>query len=152
MPKKHTMPPFLEGKTSAEAYERWLDRKAIAHVKRDRARGRDGDNVSRPLYKEAIHAAVLLSNGRDCYTGELLEWHLISKYDNDSSKAGRHQYKAKFALLPSVDHLDAGASEASFRICAWRTNDAKNDLTVEAFVDLCKRVVAFAERSADTAK
>lgn len=149
MPRKHTMPPFLEGRTSAEAYERWLNRKAIAHVKRDRARGRIGSAVSRPLYKESIHAAVVLSGGRDAYTGEGLDWHLISKYDNDESKAGRHEYKAQFALLPSVDHLDAGASEASFRICAWRTNDAKNDLSVEVFIDLCKRVVSHAGSAAN---
>jgi hypothetical protein len=145
MPRKHTMPPFLEGVSTPEAYERWLDRKAIAHVKRDRERGRTSDLVTRPLYKEAIHAAVVLSGGLDAYTGERLHWHLCSTYDNDESKLGRHQYKARFALLPSVDHLDAGASEASFRICAWRTNDAKNDLSTAEFVDLCRRVVAYAE-------
>ena len=46
-----------------------------------------------------------------------------------------------------LDHLDAGASEASFPICAWRTNDAKNDLTVEAFVEPCNRVVKHAARA-----
>ena len=30
MPLKHTMPAFLEGVTSPEAYERWLGRKAMA--------------------------------------------------------------------------------------------------------------------------
>jgi hypothetical protein len=139
------MPPFLDGITTPEAYERWLGRKANSHVKRDRGRGRTGDWVTRALYKESIHAAVVLSAGLDAYTGEPLHWHLISKYDNDESKLGRHEYKARFALLPSVDHLDAGASEASFRICAWRTNDAKNDLSADAFIELCQRVVAHAD-------
>jgi len=145
MPLKHTMPAFLDGVTSPEAYERWLGRKAMAHVKRDRARGHSADGTKRSLYKGAIHAAVVLSGGRDAYTGEQLHWHLISKYNNDESKLGRHVYKAQFALLPSVDHVGAGATEASFRICAWRTNDAKNDLSVVEFVEICRRVVAHAD-------
>ncbi len=143
MPVKHTMPGFLEGVVSPEAYERWLGRKATAHMKRDRARGHDAGQVTRSLYKEAIHAAVLVSGGRDAYTGEQLRWDLISTYNNDESKLGRQSYKAQFALLPSVDHVDAGSTEASFRICAWRTNDAKNDLSAADFIDLCRRVVAY---------
>lgn len=138
------MPTFLEGVVSPEAYERWLGRKAIAHMKRDRARGHDAGKVTRSLYKEAIHAAVLVSGGLDAYTGEKLRWDLISTYDNDESRLGRHSYKAQFALLPSVDHVDAGSTEASFRICAWRTNDAKNDLSAADFIDLCRRVVDYA--------
>ena len=136
------MPDFLADSVSAEAYERWLARKAAAHVRRDRRRDQIGVTVS--LYKEAIHQAVVLSQGKDAYTGEFLHWHLISKYNNDESKNGRHRYKAGFALLPTVDHVSAGATEASFRICAWRTNDAKNDLSVEDFLNLCQRVLVHA--------
>jgi hypothetical protein len=146
MARKHTMPAFLEGVVTPEAYERWLSRKALAHVKRDRGRGHSNETATRALYKEAIYAAVVLSGGRDAYTGEQLDWHLISTYDNDESKLGRHLYKARFVKLPSVDHVDAGATEASFRICAWRTNDAKNDLSIADFVELCRRVVARADR------
>ncbi len=135
------MPPFLDGIVQADAYERWLTRKALAHVKRDRKRG---SSVTSALYKEAIHAAVLLSEGRDAYTGEMLDWHLISTYKNDDSKAGKHAYKKGFALLPTVDHVDAGATEASFRICSWRTNDAKNDLSPKEFLELCSSVVKHA--------
>jgi hypothetical protein len=117
----------------------------MAHVKRDRARSHKEEATTRALYKEAIHAAVVHSGGVDAYTGEALHWHLISKYNNDESKQGRHTYKAQFALLPSVDHVDAGATEASFRICAWRTNDAKSDLSIPEFVALCRKVVAFAD-------
>jgi hypothetical protein len=129
MARKHTMPQFLVDIVTAEKYESWLGRKATAHVKRDRKRQR---TASVSHYKEAIHAAVVLSDGRDAYTGELLDWARIGTYDNDESQAGRHGYKAQHALLPTVDHVDAGATEASFKICAWRTNDAKNDLTAGA--------------------
>src|SRR5690606_24293155 len=90
MVRKHSMPDFLIGEVTPEAYERWLTRKAAAHVKRDRKRGYS--SVAQALYKEAIHAAVILSKGRDCYTGEPLNWRLISTYKNEESKEGKHRY------------------------------------------------------------
>jgi hypothetical protein len=87
---------------------------------------------------------VVLSEGKNAYTGEKLDWHLISTYENEQSKNGRHAYKASFALLPTVDHVAADATEASFKICAWRTNDAKNDLSVASFVELCNKVLSHA--------
>jgi hypothetical protein len=136
------MPAFLDGEITPEAYERWLSRKTAAHVKRDRKRGRSA--VTPTLYTEAIHAAVILSEGRDFYTNEPLNWKLISTYRNEDSKVGNHHYKSGFALLPTVDHVSAGATEASFRICSWRTNDAKNDLTLEDFILLCQKVLKHA--------
>ncbi len=78
------------------------------------------------------------------YTNEELDWHLLSKYNNDDSESGRHQYKADFALLPTVDHIDSSAKNSGFCICAWRTNDAKNDLSPAAFLELCARVLRHA--------
>jgi hypothetical protein len=141
MATKHTMPKFLGGIVSPEAYDRWLKRKAAAHLKRDKNRGHQCTGAA---YREAIHAAVVLSEGMDAYTGEKLEWHLISKYKNEESKRGRHTYKATFALLPTVDHVTAEATEASFKICAWRTNDAKHDMPIDTFQDLCKKVLEHA--------
>ena len=138
MPKKHAMPQFLEGVVTPAAYERWLARKAATHVKRDRKRGH---TCTGSTYREVIHAAVVISAGKDSYTGEKLAWHLISTYNNEDSEKGRHSYKASFALLPTVDHVMAGATEASFRICAWRTNDAKNDLSLGSFIELCQKVL-----------
>ena len=141
MAKRHTMPGFLDQVVTATAYERWLRRKAIAHVKRDRKRGR---TCTVALYKDAIHDAVVLSNGKDAYTGEVLDWKLISTYRNEDSKIGRHAYKAQFKLLPTVDHVTAEASESGFRVCGWRTNDAKNDLPLEAFLKVCESALKHA--------
>ena len=80
----------------------------------------------------------------DAYTGEALDWSLISKYDNADSKSGRRDYKKGFALLPTVDHK-ATEQDADFAICGWRTNDAKNDLQYQEFLELCKKVVAAAK-------
>ncbi len=136
------MPAFLEGVVKPEAYERWLGRKAAAHVRRDRKRAQS--DVTTSVYKEAIHAAVLRSEGRDAYTGEALNWKLISTYNNEDSIGGKQIYKSGFALLPTVDHMSAGATEASFRICGWRTNDAKSDLSFDGFVELCQKVLTHA--------
>ncbi len=144
MPRKHLLPEFLVGVVSADLYERWLTRKAAAHVKRDRNRGRLCLNS---VYKEAIHRAVTACGGKDAYTGEDLAWSLISTYRNEDSRAGRHAYKAELALLPTVDHHESDVPGSEFRICAWRTNDAKNDLSVDSFIALCKRVVEHAASS-----
>lgn len=140
---KYVLPDFLAKDLTRETYVRWLQRKAQAHRKRDRNRGNKTATVSE--YKAAIHQAVLLSNGLDAYTGEQLNWTQISQYNNDESKELRREYKARFALLPTVDHVGDGLGVADFVICAWRTNDAKNDLSYKDFLALCQRVVTYAE-------
>lgn len=147
MSHQRPLPTFLEGRLHLLVYERWLARKAAAHVKRDRKRGYQG--VTGAVYRATIHEAVVRSEGRDVYTGENLAWHLISQYNNDESESGRHQYKAGFALLPTVDHIDSSLSTSGFCICAWRTNDAKNDLSHQAFIDLCIKVLQHAGYTID---
>lgn len=141
--RKHFLPSFLAGHVDDVTYEKWLKRKAATHVKRDRKRGLRG--VTGAAYRDAIHEAVIHSGGLDVYTGEQLHWQLISQYNNEDSRDGRHHYKAKFALLPTVDHhFDASYLAASFQICSWRTNDAKNDLSIGDFRDLCVRILEHA--------
>jgi hypothetical protein len=141
---KYQCPAFLTLQVSSTKYTRWLHGKAAAHVRRDKKRG--NPNATVPIYQLAIHQAVLDSGGRDHYTGELLDWSLISSYDNAQSKAGRRTYKAGFALLPTIDHVGNGLGKADFKVCAWRTNDAKSDLAHDEFVALCRRVVAHHDR------
>ena len=138
--KKYAMPDFLRPMTSQKVYERWLHRKAIAHARRDKKRG--NANATNEAYKIEIHRAVSASDGKDAYTKETLDWSLLSKYNNESSRQLRRAYKAGFALLPTVDHVNDGIGPAHFTICAWRTNDAKNDLSLPDFIDLCRKVVA----------
>jgi hypothetical protein len=142
--KKYQLPEFLVPEVSQAQYERWLHRKAVAHVRRDRKRANKTATIAG--YKVAIHKAVEESAGRDAYTGERLDWTLISQYDNDKSKSGRREYKARFALLPSVDHVTDGTGPTDFKICAWRTNDAKSDLSYQEFVDLCRKIVTAADK------
>lgn len=136
---KRTLPIFLEGKVDFSSYEAWLGNKAAAHAIRDQKRWNSWKSGAD--YRDAIHAAVLASNGRDAYTGEELNWSLIGKYDNAESKLGRHKYKAGFALLPTVDHIESDNPNSAFCICGWRTNDAKHDLSTSSFIELCERVL-----------
>jgi hypothetical protein len=137
--RKYEIPSFLVSKVEQSSYESWLRGRAIAHVKRDRKRGNLKATVE--AYKNAIHRAVACSGGFDHYTGEHLDWSLIGKYRNLESQTHGRRYKAGFALLPSIDHVSDGLGEADFKICAWRTNDAKNDLGHKDFVELCRLVV-----------
>jgi hypothetical protein len=136
---KYAVPEWLAKKEVVqEAYNRWLSRKAKAHVKRDRKRKTPATIEE---YKHAIHGAVQSCQGLDAYTGEDLRWDLLGRYNNEASKSGRSKYKAEFGLLPTVDHAGSGDSVADFKICAWRTNDAKCDLSYEKFVELCQLVL-----------
>lgn len=132
-------PKFLEDIVSEKEYERWLHRKSVAHVTKDMKSG--NKSASGPNYKKAIHEAVRISKGKDFYTGEILEWHLLSKWSNDDAAAGKREYKTKFALLPTVNHIENRTGEPFFSICAWRTNDAKGDMSTKEFISLCKKVV-----------
>jgi hypothetical protein len=136
---KYQLPTFLEGVITQAQYGRWLHRKAISHVKRDRNRG--NKEATSEEYKMAIHRAVEESQGKDAYTDEPLDWTLLSKYDNEESKAHKAQYKRRFALLPSLDHVGNETGLTEFKICGWRTNDAKNDLPYQEFVGLCRKVI-----------
>ena len=145
------MPAFLlEEKVDPDVYETWLARKASAHVQSDRGRNQSG--VIHAAYKEAIHAAVVLSAGQDAYTGEKLDWRLISTYRNEDSKAGRHACKKGFSLLPTVDRVASRASAASFRICGWSTSDAKSGLSLYEFLALCESVLKYAGYSVTEGK
>jgi hypothetical protein len=140
--KRYVLPAFLNGVCDQIKYETWLRRAASRQIKRDRKRG---NIVATPeSYRLAIHKAVLDGGEFDAYTGEALDWSLICKYDNAEAKAGKRKYKNLFALLPSVDHVGDGTGLADFKICAWRTNDAKHDLTYVEFLALCEKVCDFA--------
>ncbi len=144
MARKYELPDFLEDVLTQAEYDRWLHRKAAAHVRRDRRRGNKA--ATNQLYKIAIHTEVTASGGCDAYTGEKLDWHLMGQYDNEKSKKGKRSYKARFGLLPTADHVNDGRGPADFRICAWRTNDAKSDPPLEEFIALCERVVTHQRR------
>jgi len=144
MKRKYELPQFLVGTTAQAAYTKWLSGTSKRHFLRDKKRG--NKMISNEAYKMAIHRAVIESNGKDQYTGEALNWSLAGRYNNEESKLGGRKYKAAHALLPTIDHCGDGLGPADFKICSFRTNDAKHDLSYSGFVDLCRRVIAHADK------
>lgn len=136
---KYQPPDFIKSRCSDEKYKKWLDCQALRHVKRDKKRGFTG--ASAPLYKELIHRAVENSCGLDEYTGKPLRWDLIGTFNNTDAERDKWRYRDKFKDLPTVDHVDRKKEAPSFKICSWRVNDAKNDLTIEEFVELCDIII-----------
>jgi hypothetical protein len=134
----YAVPVCIQGQCDQARYSRWLHRKAVAHARRDRKRERP---CTIALYKEQIHAAVCASGHEDFYTGEKLDWKLVSTYDSESSKKARAKYKKTFALLPTLDHTFDEQGQQKFVICSWYVNDAKSDLTLNEFYRLCERVL-----------
>src|SRR2546422_7158221 len=137
---QYAMPEAIKNQCGQVKYSRWLQRKALAHVKRDRKRDRP---CTVAQYKTEIHAAICESDGRDFYTGERLNWSLISTWDNDSAKNGRAKYKKTLALLPTLDHTFDEQGRPKFVICSWYVNDVKSDLTLEEFYRLCELVLKY---------
>jgi hypothetical protein len=82
-------------------YPSWVQRKAVTPCTRDQKRGGTG-NVQQ--YRLAIHDAVLASEARDHWTGEPLDWQLISTYDNNETAARKGAHKKQYAMLPTIDH------------------------------------------------
>lgn len=134
------LPEFLQGICDRAQYVHWLDRKAAAHVKRDRRRfGPDSCTIA--MYKAMVHKAVCDGGDRDYYTGMPLDWKLISTFDNEHAKAGKSEYLRKFGNLPTVDHARDGEGNLHFVICSWRVNDAKSHLSEDEFCELCEQVL-----------
>jgi len=139
MPAKYILPDCLRDQRVDEAaFVRWLHRKAQAHVRRDKKRQIAGVSVAG--FKEAIYRAVVEAGGCDYYTGQPLDWHRISQWDNAEAAAKRGEYKKTFWNLPTVDHDFSDNGSAVFRLCSWRVNDAKNDQTIEEFLELAKAI------------
>jgi hypothetical protein len=114
-------------------------------VRCDRKRQADG-SVAISKYKEAIHGAVCAGGDRDFYTGESLDWSLISKYRNENAREGKKKYKKLFANLPSVDHTLDEQGNLKFVICSWSVNDSKSDMTLPEFYTLCENVLRHREK------
>jgi hypothetical protein len=49
-------------------------------------------------------------------------------------------YKRARALQPTIDHRDSQAI-CDFVICAWRTNDAKHDMSIDELKTFCRLVL-----------
>ncbi len=136
--KYYDLPGFLEKeKISVDTYNKWLHGRAESHLRRDRKKAsKSSINFKHTVkdYRDSIHDAVMSSKGYDFYTGEYLEW----------KKLGKDLKKKKHSNYPTVDHFD-GYEKANFRICSWKINDMKNDMSFNDFIEACRQVLKHSE-------
>ena len=129
-------------------FNAWVVKKAASLWKRDKSKlskiddtKKINDGEKRAEYRDAIYKAIAAMEVNKCpYTGDKLEWEKIGTWKNDDAKAEGKDFKKKFALMPTIDHKNA-EPKPDFVICSWIANDAKNDLTQEDFIKLCKSVL-----------
>jgi hypothetical protein len=137
--RKWRIPECLKPTVSDEdAFRKWLDRKAVSVRKRDKKRNVPVLSLSK--MKAAIVNAIERSEGRDFYTGEALDWHLISTWVGAEEGTVASVYRRRFWMLPSVDHDFTDPAKPAFHICSWRMNDSKNDQTLQEFLELAVKV------------
>lgn len=123
-------------------YSKLLQKKAVAVTRRDKKRG--GTYSVREAI-EAIDKAFHRCDGCDPYDGSKLNPRLLGEYKNEAAKADGANYKRRFALLPTIDHVTA-KPEPDFEIVSWQTNDAKGDMPPKEFIDFCRRVIEIADQ------
>ncbi len=140
---KYELPNFLLGIVSKDTYTKWLGRKSRSLIKRDRKK-KYFLNYSPEKYKVEIHKTIIKSGGIDYYTGEKLDWKKMGKYDNEKSKKIGRDYWRLFLDAPSVDHYDN--KKLVFKICSILTNDMKNHMDENEFIERCKKVIEWSKR------
>jgi hypothetical protein len=138
----YALPSFLQGIVTQTDYVRWLNQKCDSMRQRDLKLKRPyASENPRMAYKQKIHQAVLDNGQFDPYTGEKLDWKLISKQKSLKKYGYVNDFLNTFALLPAVDHI--GSDTLEFEICSWIVNEAKSCMDPDEFVGLCKKVVDF---------
>ena len=138
----YSLPSFLQGTVTQTDYIKWLNQKCDSMRQRDLKLKRPYAFVnSRMAYKQKIHQAVLDNGQFDPYTGEKLDWALISRQKSLKKCNYVNNFLNTFALLPAVDHIGSGKLE--FEICSWLINEAKSCMDPDEFIGLCKKVVDF---------
>ena len=131
---------------SFDKFSEWVMKKGYSLYQRDLKRTKEEfkeefkKKYPYTVYRSKICEAIknIPDAGKDYYTEEKLNWDLIGQYNNSNAQQEGKAYKRKFALMPTVDHINAEA-KPEFVICSWRMNDAKNDLSEFAFTKLCIR-------------
>jgi hypothetical protein len=141
IPEIYFPPPFVKSVITDAQYRTWLTRKAKYIIAEDRSRKRACvKTATERMYKQLIHKAVTEAGQFDPFTGETLHWELVCMWNDANTKNLDEPVFRKYALLPTVDHVDPYGSSIDFEICSWHINRSKNNLTPQEFVALCKRI------------
>jgi len=136
--EKYLLPKFLKNILSPKDYRKWLENRANALHRRDKANNKAIGPRSK--YKELINKAVCRDTNVCHHTGWIMDWSLINLLDDKEAQAKRNGYKRKFDMLPTVDH-EWNGKNYDFSICCWIIHDIKNNLSMPELIDVCGAVV-----------
>jgi hypothetical protein len=150
VPAKYLLPVFLQGRCTLATYRKWLYVRARELLRRDRLLKRPyalndlAGNV--PYYKMLIHQAVNRGGQTDPFTGDSLKWELIGTWNSSIPTSHDPAVMEKFALLPTVDHIDPASDVLAFEICSFDVNKCKSSLNQTDFIAMCEQIVAYDRR------
>jgi hypothetical protein len=135
----YSLPPFLEGVISVTDYRHWLENRGTVLRQTDIKLKRPYAKLNSTMaYKQKIHQAVLDGGQFDPYTGEKINWGLISR---EKTLNNVNFIDSGYAMHPAVDHINP--EEFGFEICTWISNESKTCMTSDQFVDFCRKVTRF---------
>jgi hypothetical protein len=145
---KYPLPSLLEGIATVSQYDKWLNNKADTLRRHDLKMKRPfARECSKAVYKQKIHEAIMNSDGKDPFTGDVLRWDLVEEWKskgkgktagNKISRSGA--FDKEFFLKPVVDHCNPYGDTPEFEICSWIVNESKSIMTPEEYVALCGKV------------
>jgi hypothetical protein len=139
---RYIVPPDLAGIFTQTQYCRWLRKKALSVMVRDRRSKKPcALNMTISDYEQKIHAAACANALTDPFTGDTLAWNLVGQYDPARARQEIGYFK-QFWLLPSVDHRDPDSDIPEFEICSWLVNLCKGDMTPSGFIALCNKIAS----------
>jgi hypothetical protein len=127
--RKFELPSYIVG-TNESKFNEWIVKRAKYHASHDTKK--KGIEFNQKDYREMIYNAITESKGRDFYTGEKLDWSKILRFE------GKRGTRRNFLDMPTIDHHESG----KFKICSWRTNDCKNDLSTKELKYFCRLILA----------
>jgi hypothetical protein len=145
-PKRWLLPGYMQGRCTLDQFRRWIFSHAAQILSRDKKLLRpyalDG---CMELYKQIIYEAAQ-NAVYDPFTGELLQWELINRWDPRKKTPSGHSVR-DFRLLPTADHVDPASDVLDIEICSWFMNDCKGNLNPQEFIAICRKVVDYAGKA-----
>jgi hypothetical protein len=143
-PALYFLPDYLNGVLTLDGYRKWIEDKSHHVFVKDQKRRRPcvaGHSCAD--YKMTIQKAVWANGPLDPYTGDPLGWKSIGARSPGKAKAGRKVLLKRFAMMPTIDHVDPEATDLRLEVCSLMVNECKNNLNADEFVGLCRKVAAF---------
>jgi hypothetical protein len=109
-----------------------IDKKSRLQIKSERRKKTDNSGYPPKCYFAVLLYQTIKNEGKDPYSGLDIKW-------DDADKSGKHED------APAIDHIDPdckapfnNVGELNLVFCRNDVNDAKNNLRLKDFINLCQ--------------